>query len=44
MCRSADHTLGVQGALEGPAPSVCSGIEGSTQGESAGVKVMQKGS
>ena len=40
MCRSADHTLGVQGMLEGPAPLVCSGIEGSTQGESAGVKVM----
>ena len=29
VCRSADHTLGVQGRLEGPAPSVCSGIEGS---------------
>ena len=44
MCRSADCTLGVWGTLEGPAPLVCSGIEESTQGESVGVKVMQKGS
>ena len=40
VCRSADHTLGVWGMLGGPAPSVCSGIEGSTWGETAGVRVM----
>ena len=44
VCRSANCTLGVQGMLEGPAPLVCSGIEGSTWGETAGVKVMWKGS
>ena len=43
VCRSADHTLGVQGTLEGPAPSVCSGIEGSAWVVTAGVRVMQKG-
>ena len=44
VCRSADHTLGVQGTLEGPAPLVCSGIGGSAWEETAGVRVMQKGS
>ena len=43
VCRSVDCTLGVWGTLEGPAPSVCSGIGGSAWGETAGVKVMQKG-
>ena len=44
MCRSADHTLGVQGMLEGPAPSVCSGIDGSPWVVTAGVRVMWKSS
>ena len=43
MGRSADHTLGVQGMLKGPAPSVCIGIDGSPWVVTAGVRVMWKG-
>ena len=41
--RSADHTLGMCGVLDGPAPSVCSEINGSPWVVTAGVRVMQKG-
>ena len=40
MCRSDDQTLGVQGILEGPAPLVCLGIDGSPKVVTVGVRVM----
>ena len=44
VCRSANHTLGVWDMLEGPAPLVFLGIDGSPWVVTAGVRVMWKGS